>query len=99
MPQYDYMCTECDELWIEDLPMKFRGFVTCPICGTGRTKRIILEAPAMTLNWWNARASADTDGITKRFRSKSVNKKARQKAKYRRERRRRKDKEMAHGYN
>lgn len=94
MPFYDYMCEMCDEIWEEDLPMGFRGLVTCPICKSGHSKRLVLSAPATVLNWWNARASSDTDGITKRYRPRVDSKMT-----TKRDRRRRgKQKEMAHEY-
>ena len=94
MPLYDYRCEECDEIWEKDLPMNYRGFVTCPTCLSGRTRRIILSAPATVLNWWNASASDDTDGIMQRFRPRVDSKIATKKDK-----RRRSNKEMAHEHN
>jgi len=83
MPLYDYRCRVCSEIWEEDLPMKFRGFVTCPICQSGNTQRIHLQAPATVLNWWDAGSSSDTGGITDRYRPRVDNKKFEAKRRHR----------------
>ena len=92
MPLYDYRCEVCAEVWEENLPMKFRGFVTCPVCQTGRTQRIHLQAPATVMNWWDASSSMDASGIRERFRPRADNKKSKVKTV-----RRHRKKEMAYG--
>lgn len=76
MPYYDYICEMCTETFEMKLPLAYKGPVTCPVCGTGETKRILLEVPATVLNWWNSAASSDTSGITQRFRGGVKNKRA-----------------------
>jgi putative FmdB family regulatory protein len=76
MPRYDYICTECTEIFEARHSMDSKAPVMCPVCKTGLTRRIILSMPATQYNWWNASASEDASGVSKRFRAATENLKA-----------------------
>jgi putative FmdB family regulatory protein len=67
-PGHDYICEECDQL----LDVRYRRdekpvAVTCPICGSGNTHKLI-SAPAVKIWWKNAAASNDSSEMTPKYR-------------------------------
>ena len=69
MPRYDYLCDLCGELFEVQHPMEGprEGYVPCPVCKTGRTHKIFIQAPAMKIWWKDARSSSDASGLCPRF--------------------------------
>ena len=52
MALYDYRCEDCTEMFEVDLPMgKKRPPQKCPVCNGYRTKKVILEAAALRVEW------------------------------------------------
>ena len=80
MPRYDYRCQECGEVFEASHPMAGPdlGYIRCPVCGTGRTQKIILQAPAIRIRWQDARSSptGDASGMKPKFLSSVRNKRA-----------------------
>ncbi len=77
----DYRCEECVEVF-EINYQKADGspdIVTCPVCGSGLTRRL-MTMPSVTLDWWNAAASSDSSGIHKRHRPASKPRRARERS-------------------
>lgn len=67
MPRHDFRCEKCAEVF-EHQKAGSDEFVVCPICGSGLTHKVYLQAPATVMKWWDAKASSDSSGIGDRFR-------------------------------
>lgn len=44
MPEYDYQCEKCEQMFVKEHPMAYRGRVTCPHCGSSRTVKVFHAA-------------------------------------------------------
>lgn len=70
MPYYDYRCELCTEIFEASHPMEGPSpgtVVKCPVCGTGRVRRIFISVPAMKIWYRNAAASSDAESMRPRF--------------------------------
>ena len=76
-PGHDYICKLCAELFEvrygrDEKPVA----VLCPICGTGRTNKII-SVPALRIWWKDALSSEDASRMAPRFQKAVQNRAAR----------------------
>jgi len=72
-PGHDYLCDMCAELFeVRYSQDKKPIAVTCPICGSGRTNKV-LNMPATSIWWKDAMSSSDVGDLTPRMRRASKN--------------------------
>ena len=68
---YDYRCEECAEIFEQRFKSRddYRKTiaVTCPICGTGLTHKIV-SAPAISIWWKDPLSSEDSGRLRPSFR-------------------------------
>ena len=79
MPQYDYRCEKCTEIFEVAHPMSGPvGILKCPVCGTGEIHKIFLQVPAIRIWWQDARSSptGDASGMMPQFMPSVRNKRA-----------------------
>ena len=73
---YDYRCEECAELFEMTFASRDEYLktiaVTCPVCGTGRTKKIV-SAPAVRIWWKDATSSSDALSMRPKFKKPARN--------------------------
>lgn len=74
----DYRCETCAEIWEQTFDSREQAkketvLVTCPVCGSGRTCKI-MSAPALKIWWKDARSSVDSWQMRPSFRKGVRNK-------------------------
>jgi len=67
-PAYDYICHDCAEIFETNHSMQFAGVVQCPVCSSGRTRKIVLSSPALSIWFKDARSSTSCESLRPKFR-------------------------------
>ena len=66
---HDYLCSRCDEMFTVHYSRDKKPFaVTCPICASGETSKIIC-APAIKVRWRDARSASDSSQMKPKYKS------------------------------
>lgn len=68
MPAYDYICNDCTEIFERKHSMLFEGTVQCPVCSSGRTRKIVMSAPALRIWFKDASSSTSCESLRPKFR-------------------------------